>query len=157
MRGFLRDLGLTVGLDMFAKTLYLVLAYYGITQGNYLPFLIATLGPISPSGLVRASYVLLQLFANLPYILRRKEGKLLLARLLGLMIAPWRAIGNLFTPVEMFTYYPQMSALLADYLVAKTVNIVPVLGGRGKLLAYWAFQLTYNLPLSICQSLLDSN
>jgi hypothetical protein len=40
--------------------------------------------------------------------------------------------------------------------VAKTVNVVPVLGGRDKLLAYWAFQMTYNLPLSIHQSLVGN-
>ncbi|MFZ0548959.1 MAG: hypothetical protein WAM60_26160, partial [Candidatus Promineifilaceae bacterium] len=98
----------------------------------------------------------IQLIGDFPHIFRNKDSKLLLARLLGLAISPWRVIGNFFTPVEMFTYYPELSALLADFLVAKMINNVPVLGGRDKLLSHWAFQITYNLPLSLRHLLLSA-
>ncbi|MFZ0547756.1 MAG: hypothetical protein WAM60_20075, partial [Candidatus Promineifilaceae bacterium] len=44
MHGYLRDLGLTAGLDIFSKTLSLLLAYYGVVQGNFLPFLVVSFG-----------------------------------------------------------------------------------------------------------------
>jgi len=49
-----------------------------------------------------------------------------------------------------------MSLLLGDYYVSKMIDVVPVFGGEGKLLEYWAFNLTYNLPLSIRRVILDN-
>jgi len=149
MQGFLRDLGLTIGLEFFAKLLYLILAVYGLRTRNFLPLGMAALGPIAPSGIVRAIYVLAQLIIGLPAILITRDNKLFWTRILGLTTAPWRFVGNLFAPLEMFAYYNEMSLVLGDYLVSKMVSMVPVLGGRGKVLEYWAFNLTYNLPLSL--------
>jgi len=56
----------------------------------------------------------------------------------------------------MFSYYNDMSLLLGDYYVSKMIDVVPVFGGEGKLLEYWAFNLTYNLPLSIRRVILDN-
>lgn len=149
MQGFLRDLGLTIGLEFFAKLLYLLLAVYGFNTQNFLPLGIAALGPIAPSGIVRMIYVLAQLINGLPAILRARDYKLFWARMLGLAVAPWRFVGNLFAPLEMFAYYNAMSLVLGDYLVSKMVAMVPVLGGRGKILEYWTLNLIYNLPLSV--------
>jgi hypothetical protein len=149
LQGFLRDLGLTIALELFAKLLYLVLVMYGLRTRNFLPLGIAAFGPIAPSGILRAVYVLVELIVDLPAILRQKEHKLFWTRLLGLVTAPWRLVGNLFAPLEMFTYYNEMSLVLGDYLVSKMVRVVPVLGGRGMILEFWAFNLTFNLPLSI--------
>ena len=37
LQGFLRDLGLTIALELFAKLLYLVLVMYGLRTRNFLP------------------------------------------------------------------------------------------------------------------------
>jgi len=47
-----------------------------------------------------------------------------------------------------------MSLVLGDYLVSKMVEAIPVFGGRGKLLEYWMFHLTYNLPLAVKRAIL---
>jgi hypothetical protein len=73
----------------------------------------------------------------------------LLTRALGTVSAPWRVVGNIFAPLEMFTYYNDMSLLLGDYYVSKMLNVIPVFGGEGKLLEHWAFQAAYNLPISV--------
>jgi len=149
MQGFIRDLGLTLGVEIVAKLVYIALAIYGLSAQNLFPFVVAAFGPLPPSGILRAVYVSIQLLCDLPHILRDRDGKLLLVRVLGLVCAPWRAIGNLFAPIEMFAYYNDMSLLLADRFVSQMVDATPVFGGRGKLLEWWAFNLTYNLPLSL--------
>ena len=149
MQGFIRDLGLTLGVEIIAKLVYIVLAIYGLSTQNLFPFVVAAFGPLPPSGILRAVYVSIQLACDLPRIIRHRDNKLLLTRMLGFVCAPWRAIGNLFAPIEMFAYYNDMSLLLADRFVSQMVDATPVFGGRGKLLEWWAFNLTYNLPLSL--------
>jgi hypothetical protein len=149
MQGFIRDLGFSVGTEAAAKTLYLILAAYGLSTKDFLPLGIAALSPISPSGILREAYVLPQFVSEIPRIIKNKDIKLFISRGLGSVLAPWRVFGNLFAPLEMYTYYNNMSLLLGDYYVSKMVDAVPVFGGEGKLLEYWAFNLTYNLPLSI--------
>jgi hypothetical protein len=155
MQGFIRDFGLTIGLEVISKAIYVVLAAHGVSSGDFLPFAIAALGPIPPSGIVRTMYVLAQLAHDLPHIVKRRDGRLLLTRVLGVVSAPWRMIGNMFAPLEMFAYYNDMSLLLGDHFAFTMVDAVPVLGGRGKLLEYWTFTLAYNLPLSIKRAILD--
>lgn len=149
LNGFARDLGLTLGLEVAAKGLYLGLAAYGVSSGDFLPLGVALLSPIAPSGLVRAAYVGVQLLWELPHILRRSDRKLLFTRLAGLSVAPWRFAGNLFAPLEMFAYYSELSLLLCERLLSEMVAAIPIVGGREKLLAFWLFTLTYNLPLSL--------
>lgn len=149
MQGFVRDLGFTVGLEAASKALYVALAAYGLSTRDFLPLGVAALGPISPSGVAREAYVLAQLAHNLPHIVKNRDGKLLLTRILGAASAPWRVVGNIFAPLEMFAYYNDMSLLLGDHYVSKMVAAVPVFGGEGKLLEHWAFQATYNLPISL--------
>lgn len=153
MQSFLRDLGFVAGLEIFSRLLYIILGVYGVYQGSYLLFLLAILGPISPSGLIRTAFIGIQLFFELPVIIKKRNLKLLAARLGGLITAPWRFIGNFCVLVEMYAYNPQASLLIADYFVSKLVKNVPVFGGKGKLLEYKAFQLVFNLPLSITYTL----
>lgn len=148
MQGFIRDLGFAAGFEAASKILYVALAAYALSAKDFLPLAIAVLGPISPSGIARAAYVLAQLARNLPHIVKNKDRKLLLTRALGTVSAPWRVVGNVFAPLEMFAYYNDMSLLLGDYYVSKIVNAIPVFGGEGKLLEHWAFQASYNLPIS---------
>jgi hypothetical protein len=148
MQGFIRDLGFAAGFEAASKILYVALAAYALSAKDFLPLAVAVLGPISPSGIARAAYVLAQLARNLPHIVKNKDRKLLLTRALGTVSAPWRVVGNVFAPLEMFAYYNDMSLLLGDYYVSKIVNAIPVFGGEGKLLEHWAFQASYNLPIS---------
>jgi hypothetical protein len=154
MQAFIQDLGFTIGLEIFSKIGYALLAAYGFSSGNFVPLVIAALGPIPPSGIVRTAYVFFLLVWELPGMIRQKANRLFLTRVLGLLIAPWRMVGNLFAPLEMFAHYHDLSLLLADYYVSKMVGVIPVLGGRGQLLEYWAFQLVFNVPLSIRRWLL---
>jgi hypothetical protein len=153
VQGFVRDLGFTVGLEVLAKPLYALLAAYGFSSGNFLPFFLAALGPIPPSGVARTLYVLVQLCLDLPGTLRRGDRDLLLARALALGVAPWRVLGNVFALVEMFAYYPRLSLVLADYYIARMIAVIPVLGGRGLLLEYLAFRVIFGLPLYLSQML----
>jgi hypothetical protein len=152
MHGFIRDLGFTAGLDVFSRLVYLVLGLYAISTGDFLPLGLAALGPIPPSGPLRVIVLLGLLTGDLLKLLLRRRvpraGRLILARLGALLVAPWRGIGNLFPVMEMSAYYPRLSLLLADYLIEQAIDSIPVLGGRGKLLEYWAFQACYNLPMS---------
>jgi hypothetical protein len=154
MQAFIRDLGFTIGLEIFSKIGYALLAAYGFSSGNFVPLVVAALGPIPPSGIVRTVYVFALLVWELPGMIRQRANKLFLTRALGLLVAPWRMVGNLFAPLEMFAYYHDLSLLLADYYVSRMVAVIPVLGGRGQLLEYWAFQLVFNVPLSIRKRLL---
>jgi hypothetical protein len=149
LASFSRDLGITVGLEVFSKTIYGLLAAYGLSSGDFLPLALAVLGPVPPSGVIRAGYVAVQLAWELPGIWRDRDRQLLVSRLLGLAVAPWRWVGNLFAPLEMFSSYPDLSLLMAEHFVVRMVRVVPVLGGPGLLLEYWAFQAVYNLPLSL--------
>ncbi len=152
MQGFIRDLGFSAGLDVFSRLVYLILGLYAVSTGDLLPLGIAALSPIPPSGPLRVIYVLALLANDLQKLIRRKHvpraGRLILARFGALLVAPWRGIGNLFAVMEMSAYYPRLSLLLADYYIEQAVNCIPVLGGRGKLLEYWAFQACYNIPMS---------
>jgi hypothetical protein len=103
----------------------------------------------------RVGYVIAQLLADIPQILRDWDKKLLLTRGVGLAAAPWRGFGNLFALLEMFTYYSELSLLLGNKIISRMVAFVPVLGGTGKLLEYWAFQAAYNLPLSVKRAVLE--
>jgi hypothetical protein len=149
LQTFVRDLGFSLSLELLSKSLYGLLAVYGLSSGDFLPLGIAALGPIPPSGIVRGFYTLGQLLADLPEILRDSDQRLLYTRLLGVLAAPWRFVGNLFAPLEMFTYYNDMSLLLGEYIVERMLAAIPVFGGRDRLLAWWAFNLAYNLPLSL--------
>jgi len=155
MESYVRDFAVAIGLDFVAKVFYLGLAAYGFSTRDFLPLAITALGPISPSGLVRAAYVLAQLAVDAPYIVRNRDGRLLLSRLLGLVTAPWRGLGNLFAPLEMFAYYNDMSLLLGDYHISRLTAKVPVLGGRGKLLEYGVFNAIYNVPLALRTTLVE--
>jgi hypothetical protein len=153
-QGFIRDLGFTIGLEIFSKLVYALLAAYGVSSGDFVPFAITVLGPVPPSGFVRTGYVLFLLIWEFPRMIRQEGNKLFLTRALGLLIAPWRVVGNFFAPFEMFVYCPDLSLLLADYYVSSMVGAIPVLGGRGQLLEYWAFQLVFNVPLSLRKQVL---
>ena len=118
MQEFTKDLGFTVGLEVATTLIYAALAAYGVYTGDYLPLVIAA-GPISPSGIIREAYVMAHLISELPHIARHKDGKLLATRGLGAATAPWRAVGNIFPVLEMFTYYNDMSLMLGDYFVQK--------------------------------------
>lgn len=152
MKGFLRDLGFTAALDVFSRLVYLVLGLYAVSTGDLLPLGLAALGPVPPSGPPRMIYILALLAGDLLRLLLRRRvpraGRLILARLGALLLAPWRWVGNLFPVMEMSAYYPRLALLLADYHIEQAINSIPVLGGRGKLLEYWAFQACYNLPMS---------
>jgi hypothetical protein len=149
LQGFTRDLGLSLGLEVFSKGTYLALAVYGLSSGDFWLLGLALLGPIPPSGVVRGLYGLARLGWSLPGIIRRRDRRGLTALCLGIAVAPWRFIGNLFAPLEMLFYYRRLSLLLADHFVSQMVRGFPVFGGEGKLLEYWAFQATFNLPLSL--------
>ena len=105
--------------------------------------------------MVRATYVLAQLAFDAPHIARHRDRRLLLSRVLGLIAAPWRVLGNLFAPLEMFAYYNDMSLLLGDYHISRLAAKVPVFGGRGKLLEYGVFNAIYNVPLSVRTALVE--
>lgn len=152
MAGFSRDLVLTLGLEFFAKLIYALLAVYGFAAANWVPLLIALLGPVSPSGVVRTIYLLGQLGYDLPHISRQRDRRLLLARLSGLLIAPWRIWGNLCVPLTLAVYYPEMALFLSSYLVIQLARPIPVLGGRGSLWEYGLFRLVSNLPVALQQT-----
>jgi hypothetical protein len=155
LRGFIRDLGLSFGLDVFSRLVYLGLAWYGLSSGDYLPIGVALLSPIPPSGPLRFLYVLTRLILELPALLGRTlpsghpRSRLLLARLGALLIAPLRFAGNLFPLVEISAVYPRLAFLLGEFFVSRLAAVVPVFGGRGKLLEIWVFQVCINLPLSL--------
>jgi hypothetical protein len=139
---------------VFSRLFYILLAIYGAAMGSFWPLLVAMLGPVSPSGVIRFLYIGRQLVSESLHIWRERNLKLLAARLSGMLLAPWRFVGNFCVPVELFAYEPQVSLLVAEYLVYQLVRLIPVFGGRNKLLEYIAFQLTYNLPLSLRHTLL---
>ncbi len=58
MQGYIRDMGFTAGLDLFSRLVYLALGMYGLSTGDFLPLGLAVLGPIPPSGPLRALYIL---------------------------------------------------------------------------------------------------
>jgi hypothetical protein len=149
LQGYVRDLGFSLGLELFSKLTYLGLAVYGLSSGDFWPLGLALLGPIPPSGVMRGLYGLARLGWQLPGILRHKDRRGFAALCLGLAVAPWRFIGNLYAPLEMLFYYRRLSLLLADHFVSQMVRGVPVFGGEGKLLEYWAFQMTFKLPLRL--------
>jgi hypothetical protein len=155
LQGFIRDLGLSFGLDVFSRLVYLSLAWYGLSSGDFLPFGIAVLSPIPPSGPLRFIYVLAALLLDLPRLLTRAwppghpRGRLLLARLAALLIAPLRWVGNLFPIVEISAVYPRLAFLLAEHFISRLAAAIPIFGGRGKLLEIWVFQVCFNLPLSL--------
>lgn len=149
LRSFLQDLGFSLGLEIFSKLAYLALAIYGLYSGDYWPLGLALLGPVPPSGVARCLYCLVRLGLDMPGILRRRDRRELAARSLGIAVAPWRFVGNLFAPLEMLFYYRRLSLLLANHFVTRMVGGIPVFGGGGKLLEYWAFQATFNLPFSL--------
>jgi hypothetical protein len=149
LQGFVRDLGFSLGLEFFSKLVYLSLAVYGFSSGDFLLFGLALLGPVPPSGVVRALYSLARLIWGLPRVIRQNDRRELASLCLGLAVAPWRFIGNLFAPLEMLFYYRRLSLLLADHFISQMVHGIPVFGGEGRLLEYWAFQVTFNLPLSL--------
>lgn len=155
-RAFLRDLGLTIGLEVISKAVYIALGAYGLATGELWPLALAALGPIPPSGVIRGLYSLGQLLADLPCIRKNHDRKLFVARMTGLLIAPWRWVGNFFVPVEMFAYYREWALILSQHLATRIVRLMPVLGGEGRLLEYWVFQLAFNLPLSLRRLLLES-
>jgi hypothetical protein len=154
LQGFIRDLGLSAGLDVFSRLAYLALGLYGLTTGDLLPLGLAALAPISPSGVLRFVYVLGRLLGELPAVLQRRDpgyapGRLFLARLAALLVAPWRWIGNLFPLLEISTVYTRLAFVLAEYYAVRLADTVPVYGGPGKLLEFWVFQVFFNLPLSV--------
>jgi hypothetical protein len=149
LRSFLQDLGFSLGLEIFSKLAYLGLGIYGLYSGDFWPLGLALLGPVPPSGVARCLYGLIQLCLNFPGILRRRDRRELAARSLGIAVAPWRFVGNLFAPLEMLFYYRRLSLLLANHFVTQMVRGIPVFGGEGKLLEYWAFQVTFNFPLRL--------
>jgi hypothetical protein len=153
LQGFVRDLGFSLGLEVFSKLTYLALAVYGLSSGDFWLLGLALFGPIPPSGVARGLYSLARLSWELPGIIRRRDRREFTALCLGIAVAPWRFIGNLFAPLEMLFYYRRLSLLLADHFVSQMVRGVPVFGGEGRLLEYWAFQLTFNLPLSVYRRL----
>lgn len=153
MAEFSRDLVLTVALEFWAKLFYALLAVYGATEANWLPFVLALLGPISPSGVVRVAYLLGQVGYDLPHIIGQRDGRLLLARLSGLCVAPWRVLGNFCVPLEIAIYYPEMALCLSSYLVTQLAKPIPVLGGRGSLLEYSLFMWVSNLPVALQRTL----
>ena len=156
LQGFLRDLGFSLGLEIFSKLVYLALAVYGLSSGDFWLLALALLGPIPPSGVMRGLYGLARLGWELPRIVRQKDRRGLTSLCLGLAVAPWRFIGNLFAPLEMLFYYRRLSLLLVDHFISQMVHGIPVFGGEGKLLEYWAFQATFNLPLSLYRRLLEN-
>lgn len=154
MQGFIRDLGLATGLDIFSRLVYLVLGLYGLSTGDFLPLGLAALSPISPSGVLRFFYVLARLVIELPAnLLRRDPGhspwRLILARLVALLASPWRWFGNLFPLLEISAVYTRLAFVLAEYYAVRIADSVPIYGGPGKLLEYWVFQVSFNLPLSL--------
>lgn len=153
LQGFVRDLGFSLGLEVFSKLVYLSLAVYGFSSGDFWLLGLALLGPVPPSGVVRGLYSLTRLTWRLPGIIRQKDRRELTSLCLGLAVAPWRFIGNLFAPLEMLFYYRRLSLLLADHFVSQMVHGIPVFGGQGMLLEYWAFQATFSLPLSLYRRL----
>jgi hypothetical protein len=154
LQGFIRDLGINFGLDIFSRLLYIALAGYGLSSGDFFPFGLAVLSPIPPSGPLRFLYVLVRFLIELPELLRHPPSghplsRLLLARLGALAIAPLRWVGNLFPLVEISAVYPRLAFLLMEHFISRATALIPILGGRGKLLEIWIFQLCFNLPLSL--------
>lgn len=154
MQGFIRDLGLAAGLDIFSRLVYAALGVYGLSTGNFLPLGLAALAPVSPSGVLRFFYALARLAAELPAILTRRDpghppGRLFLARLAALLASPWRWLGNLFPLFEISAVYTRLAFVLAEYYAARAAAAVPIYGGSGRLLEYWVFQACFNLPLSL--------
>jgi hypothetical protein len=153
LRGFARDLGFTAGLDVVSRLAYLLLGAYALTSGNFFPLAVAALGPIPPSGPLRVLYLLGRVMADLVRGNGRRPlpqlRRLLLARLFALLVAPWRWAGNLFPVFELSVYYPDLALLLTEHYATRASGVIPVFGGKGKLLEYWAFQWFYNLPVCI--------
>ncbi|MBI4099815.1 hypothetical protein HY440_02305 [Candidatus Microgenomates bacterium] len=152
MQRLLDDVGFCVGTELLTKLLYPILGVYGAASGNFLPLGLSATSPISPSGILRELYHLGRTAAEIKTLARRGNEKLLTSKALSAFIAPWRAVGNFFPMSEMALYYDEMSMLLTDYFVRKGIDKVPVFGGEGMLLEYWAFNLFYSWPASMRES-----
>ena len=59
----------------------------------------------------------------------------------------WGQVSNRLGNQQVIFLSQSLALLLADYHIEQAINSIPVLGGRGKLLEYWAFQACYN-PVS---------
>lgn len=152
MMKFTRDVAFTAGLEIVSRLVYLLLLIYGLAADNFWPLGLAALSPIPPSGLLRFGYLLAVSLLDLPQMLGDASHRLLRARALGLAFAPWRYLGNLFAPIEIFAYSPLLSLALGEYFCGEIAQRTPVLGGRGSLLDYTLFRLAYALPLKIWRS-----
>ncbi len=146
---FTQDMAFTAGLEVVARLFYLLLLIYGLAKDNFWPLGLAAFGPIPPSGPLRFGYLLAVSLLELPQMLTDASHRLLRARALGLVVAPWRYLGNLFAPIEIFAYSPLLSLALGEYFCGEIAQRIPVLGGRGSLLEYTLFRLAYALPLKI--------
>lgn len=105
--------------------------------GWWAPPLIVLFCAISPAGIMRFTFCLIQWlrYRRVPY------GT-------ALSLSLWRAIGDLAFMLQIAKTYPQFSAYLLTSSICHLVNIIPVFGERGGLLNIWVATVLLSWPAS---------
>lgn len=95
--------------------------------------------PISPGSIVRGTFVL--------YLMIRERN--VRNYWLAALISFWHYIGYLAFPIQMVSHYPALARFMGGRWATRVVHFVPVFGERGALLEHWAFDLFFNLPITL--------
>jgi hypothetical protein len=72
---------------------------------------------------------------------------------LAIMLSFWKYIGYLAFPIQMVAKFPDLSRFMGGYWCTHIVHIVPIFGERGALLEHWAFDVLFNMPISLRRKL----
>ena len=95
--------------------------------------------PISPGSIVRGVYAVYVMLSERDF--RRYR--------IAVLISFWKYIGYLGFPIQMVAEYPALARFMAGRWATQAVHIIPVFGERGALLEHTAFDLFFNVPLTL--------
>jgi len=98
--------------------------------------------PISPGSLVRGLYAV--------YVMARDRD--VKRYRIAVFISFWKYIGYLAFPIQMVAEYPVLAQFMAGRWATRAVRVVPVFGEHGALLEHAAFDLFFNVPLTLRHS-----
>lgn len=136
----------TLPITQVVSALVAVYAYlrFGETWEESLAYAAAALAifqvlPISPGSLVRGTYVV--------YLMIKERN--VHNYWIAVLVSYWHYVGYLGFPLQMVSEFPALSRFMAGRWATGMVHYIPVFGERGALLEHWAFDLFFNVPLSI--------
>jgi len=95
--------------------------------------------PISPGSFTRGAYVVYMILRDRTW----KEYRVAAA------VSFWKYIGYLGFPIQMVWKYPVLARFMAGRWATGAIHVVPVFGERGALLEHGAFNLFFNVPVSL--------